>query len=53
MLVVKTLGLSEAEGVQILDALTHGKPVVLQGIPAAERARLAGYLRDASYLWQR
>ena len=53
MLVVKTLGLSDGEGVQILDALTHGKPVVLKGIPPGERARLAGYLRDASYLWQR
>ena len=53
MLVVKTLGLSDADGVQILDALTHGKPVILKGIPPGERARLAAYLRDAAYLWQR
>jgi hypothetical protein len=53
MATVKLLGLSDADGVQILDALTHGKPVILKGIPPGERARLAGYLRDASYLWQR
>ena len=53
MMVQKVTNLTDAEATQVLDHLSNGKCVVLQGIPAAERARLAGYLRDAAYLWQR
>ena len=53
MMIQKATNLTDAEATQVLDHLTNGKCVVLQGIPPGERARLAAYLRDAAYLWQR
>lgn len=52
MMIQKTTGLTDKEATEVLDALSNGKPVILQGVPAAERARLVAWLRDAAYLWQ-